>query len=86
VLAFDEKRGLDQDNIISLLASFREVVESAMSEEDYDNFSVHVYTIHNGDDPEFLCHLGTEELSEDEAQEVYEFLMEDPIDEYDIQS
>jgi len=86
VLSFDEKRGLQPDNIISLLASFREIVENITWKDDYEDFSVFVTPIHNGDDPEFLCYLRKTPFTEEEAQEVYEFLMEDSIEEYEIES
>jgi hypothetical protein len=89
ILEFDEKRGLQSESIAELLCNFREVIENAMNVDTldnvYDDSDVQVIPLHIGDDPAFLCYLGTKSLTEKEAQEVYEFLMEDPIEEYDVQ-
>ncbi len=81
VLSFSEKRGLTVEDITGLLANFREVVEMAMSDDDYDDLPVKVYPVHNGNDPEFLCCLGAENLSDEDVEEVYEFLLGDDEDE-----
>lgn len=80
ILEFDEKRGLQPEDIAELLCNFREIIESGMSYEDYDDSDVQVISLHVGDDPAFLCYLGTTPLSEEEAQEVYEFLTEEDIE------
>lgn len=73
--------------IEKLLSNFRELIENAINvntlENEYDDSSVQVIPLHTGDDPVFLCYLGTKLLTEEEAEEVYNFLMEDPIEEWE---
>lgn len=84
ILEFDEKRGLQAEDIAELLCNFREVIENAIlvdeSENVYEDSEVQVIPLHIGDDPSFLCYLGKTPLSEEEAQEVYEFLTEENIE------
>lgn len=87
ILEFDEKQGLQPDNIAKLLGDFKEVIENAIGinafENVYDNSTIEVISLHVGDDPAFLCYLGTKSLTKEEAEEVYNFLMEDPVDEWE---
>ena len=84
ILEFDEKRGLQPEDIAELLCNFKEVIENAIHvdefENEYDDSDVQVTSLHIGDDPAFLCYLGKTPLSEEEAQEVYEFLTEEEIE------
>lgn len=87
ILEFDEKQGLQPDNIAKLLEDFREIIENAMNidslENVYDSSTIEVISLDVGNDPAFLCCLGTKSLSKEDAEEVYNFLMEDPIEEWE---
>lgn len=87
ILGFDEKQGVQPDNIAKLLGDFREIIENTMNvdtlENVYDSSTIEVISLHVGDDPAFLCYLGTKSLTEKDAEEVYNFLMENPIEEWE---
>lgn len=80
VLSFGEKRGLQSDDIVTLLSDFRSIVEDTLYRDDYEDHSIFVTPIHNGDDPEFLCSLRKTPFTEEEAISIYAFLMDEDIE------